>query len=357
MVSCPAWADKGTGSHQEASSSTGRESAKDDRSATGENKPAKRALLLGHQALAAFEKGDFQVALDQFAEANEWAHSPVFVLYQARAAASLGRHELALRLYDRCLAEAITEASPSAWKMAYTQAHEERPQLRARLFEMDLQLLGELSLPVQIVLQGVEPASSSFKRRVDAAEEGRVSLVVPAGEYRLVVVDAEQRRQEQDVRAQGGGTLRLALAFAGGSTGLKGSEQVVNEGASQRGIGDLKRQGPGVLRRGAYGALASGAALLGGSLTYGVIAWQLGRKVRANCPNQRCPYEEKARTEKALLHARIATALFVGGLVGVSSGAALWVWDVRKRGPQKAHKKGPLSLELKATEATLSFRF
>ena len=95
-----------------------------------------KALALGHDGLAAYNKGDWAEARAKFAEADRLAHSPVFVLYLARSARNAGDLSAAKEAYDRVVIEVVAPGAPAPWAAAVTSAKQERAELEKKLAEL-----------------------------------------------------------------------------------------------------------------------------------------------------------------------------------------------------------------------------
>jgi hypothetical protein len=91
------------------------------------------AVRRGQEGIEAFAAGDLEAASRAFADAEALAHSPVFLLYQARVRVQAGALEEALDLYARVLTETLSEGAPDAWRVAAAQAKTEADDVRARL--------------------------------------------------------------------------------------------------------------------------------------------------------------------------------------------------------------------------------
>ncbi|HEX6276756.1 MAG TPA: hypothetical protein VFZ53_27120 [Polyangiaceae bacterium] len=91
------------------------------------------AVTRGEQGLEAFRNGDWAAAYDLFQQAETLAHSPVFLLYMARARERQGASAEALDLYDRV---ARSDAGNlDSWRSAVEQARREGAELRAKRAE------------------------------------------------------------------------------------------------------------------------------------------------------------------------------------------------------------------------------
>ncbi len=91
------------------------------------------AIANGERGLEAFRVGDWAAAYTAFQDAETLAHSPVFLLYMARARERQGAWAEALDLYSRITREPPSEGAPESWRGAAEQAEQEAAALRARL--------------------------------------------------------------------------------------------------------------------------------------------------------------------------------------------------------------------------------
>lgn len=96
---------------------------------------AGRALALGREAMALYDRGQWEEAQGKFEEAERLAHSPVFVLYLARCARNAGDLAAAKSAYERLLKESLPAGAPSPWISAIESAKVELPELDERLQE------------------------------------------------------------------------------------------------------------------------------------------------------------------------------------------------------------------------------
>lgn len=91
------------------------------------------AVARGERGLEAFRNGDFVAAYELFQQAETLAHSPVFLLFMARARERQGAWAEALDLYARIAREPSGRGASEAWVSAIEQAKREAEELRARL--------------------------------------------------------------------------------------------------------------------------------------------------------------------------------------------------------------------------------
>ena len=143
-------------------------------------------------------------AADLFSRAESLVHSPVHLLYLARAQEKLGRLVKARENYNRIMRERLSADSPEAFRQAQASAQQEAGAIEGRLGAVTLKLEGEKGT-VTVTMDGekvppaliglplpVDPGSHTFQAAganlksdpvaVTVAEGGRnsVSLIVKA---------------------------------------------------------------------------------------------------------------------------------------------------------------------------------
>lgn len=94
-----------------------------------------RAVTLGHEGLAAYNKGNWAEARAKFGEAEALSHSPVFLLYIARSARNAGDLKAALSDYQKVIAEVVGSSTPAPWSNAIASAKQELPEVEKKLAE------------------------------------------------------------------------------------------------------------------------------------------------------------------------------------------------------------------------------
>lgn len=94
-----------------------------------------RALALGHEGMALYNKGSWTEARGKFEQAEALTHSPVFVLYLARSARNAGDLFAAKAAYGKLVTEVVPAGSPAPWSAAVESAKQELPELEKRIAE------------------------------------------------------------------------------------------------------------------------------------------------------------------------------------------------------------------------------
>jgi hypothetical protein len=107
-------------------------------------------------------------AADLFTRAESLVHSPVHLLYLARAQEKLGRLVKARENYNRVIRERVGADSPEAFRQAQASAQQEVGSVEARLASVTLKVEGEKG-PVAVTMDGekVPPALVGLPLPVD----------------------------------------------------------------------------------------------------------------------------------------------------------------------------------------------
>src|SRR5690606_121291 len=115
---------------------------------------SQQALSLGHRGLEHFNEGRFLLAERDFRAAEELAHSPVFLLYQARSQKALGQLLSARELLQKCVSEQIAPSTPQTWRDAIEEASGELRLLNAEIPSVALTVAGGAISPVAVPAGG-----------------------------------------------------------------------------------------------------------------------------------------------------------------------------------------------------------
>lgn len=285
---------------------------------------AREALGLGHAGLAAYQDQDYGRAIELFSRAESLMHSPVFLLYLARSHRALGEFVAAVELFEQCETEPLNEDSPSAWRQAVHDATAERLDTRTVMPSVRLHLSGALIFPISVELRlGKQPGGAlleSLELVEVPDEQAGVDLVLYGDErpHSIVVENANGWRHREIWYPRQRVETRISVHL------VRPVTFDPNPPAARAPYSPPRTYIP-ALRKGAYAALGSGGTLLVTSLVSGIVAARLGQKVKDNCPDNPCPFEEFGRAQRALSWSRVSTATFVSGLIGIGAGVSLFV--------------------------------
>lgn len=155
------------------------------------------------QGAEAFERGDFQAALDYLSRANTLHPAPSISVLQARALVQLGRFIEALDRYEETLRMPLPEDAPEAYRVAVRDSTGESEQLRQRVPHLSVQVRqgGKTPNNVSVTIDGKAlpavlldvdfptdpgdhsivvraPKHDAVTRRVHLAEKERVVLEI-----------------------------------------------------------------------------------------------------------------------------------------------------------------------------------
>jgi hypothetical protein len=162
---------------------------------------SQRALDLAYEADDLFAKGKWDAAYARFAEADSLAHSPVFVLFMARAKRNACKLLEAATLYERVAEEKLAATAPKPFRAAITDATSELAELRTRT-------------PRVRVVVVVPPAGDVEVRMDGAAVEVDKSVSVDPGKHVFSAKVADKTASETVEIAAGGEERVVELSFA-----------------------------------------------------------------------------------------------------------------------------------------------
>lgn len=288
------------------------------------------ALRAGHRGLTLYEQGRYSEAAGAFEQAEHFAHSPVFVLYWARAKQQLGQLLEAQELYLRLAAEVVAKDAPASWQRAVSEGKSELAQLRANLPRARLLLLGEPQFPVTLWVN---------RRELRMTRRQRVIETDPGSQH-VLAVDQLGRQVEMKwtASAQPNSQVSLALHFSAPKT----PEPPAEPRGAQRAAARQSHRAAIVA-----GSLGGSFLVAGGSV--GVVALSLAGKVRSRCVDDVCRPSDFDQAQRAIRLSNLATAGVAVGLVGVATGLTLWGGSARvPRASQRSVRLG-----LSATQASL----
>jgi len=280
--------------------------------ADAETRTAAREMAT--QGAEAFEKRDYQTALDRFQRASSLFRAPSISVMEARTLVKLGRLLAALDKYQETRHIALPPDAPEALSRAVSDAAREGEELRAKVPLLRISILGEpptgkvkVTLdgkPVPSALLDVERPLDPGRHEVEATLAGRSPIRrridLAEGEHRFLGIELDSAPDE-----------RLLLS-AGAQP---------NAGAAP--AKDVKPSNP--LSTWGWAATGLGVVGLGTSAVTGVIA--LGKKsdldsaCHPGCPQSSADTLDSFRLNRTLSYTGLAigvAALGVGGYILLS---------------------------------------
>jgi hypothetical protein len=286
-----------------------------ERTESGEAEPepgSQQALRFGHQGLEEYERGDYETALSSFQLAESSAHSPVFVLYQARCRLELGQLVRARDLLRQVAEEALSADAPQTWQRAKQEGRRELERVEASIASVVL-VMGD---------NGRRPFDISYSGQTLRISEHRAELDLAPGSHEFRVVDADGKTVRQQVRLEAGERKRrVVFEFPRSEPRAKASAEKPRAKPPPASSPE-RDEAPG--NWGALTALGLGIAATSFGIAAGTVALVKAQDIKSRCPDDRCPASERENVEAARDWANLSSIGFVVGLVGLGSGLLLW---------------------------------
>lgn len=272
------------------------------------------AVKLGREALQAYERGAWQSAYDQLERAESVAHSPVFLLYMARAKERLDAQLDALRIYDRVLGETTSATTPEAWRAATEAARAERTALFQRVPSLVVVLGPDSPTDTAVTLDGVALTRLGEELLVEPGVHVVVAKRADGFEVqqRLTVLEGQKRARVE---------LRVPMPpLVAGTSSRRGAPKSSNDENAARGrAGVTKRPSTAVYVTGGAGL----ASLLFG-IVAGTLAWNELRQLKDDCPRDRCQSGDANRLDSVRRLGTLADIGFSVGAAGLGTSALLF---------------------------------
>lgn len=279
---------------------------------------SQRALDLAYEADDLFAKGKWDDAYARFAAADALAHSPVFVLFMARAKRNAGKLLEASALYQRVADEKLPATAPKPFRAAIADAATELAELRGRIPHVRVVLLAAPegsadvrmdAAPIEVDKRiAVDPGKHVFTAKVGDKTASETLEVTPGGDERRVEISFTPPDKRSDPKAlpPKRGSLAPGIAFV--SLGTFGFEL---------------------------------GAVMGG------LATSTSSDVKEGCVENHCLASDADALDRARLFANISTGALVAGGAFMITGVVLLV--VRPGGESApAVGIGPQGLRLQA---------
>lgn len=281
--------------------------------ADAETRTAAREMAT--QGAEAFEKRDYETALDRFQRASALFRAPSISVMEARTLAKLGRFVAALDKYEETRHLPLPPEAPEALQRAVNDATHEGEELRARTPLLRISILGKRprtgefkvtidSKPVPPALLDVERPLDPGRHEIEAAGDGLIPIQrridLSEGEHRLVEIQF----------AGAGPDERLLLAARAPAAPPKAPEE---KPASNQ------------LATWGWAATGLGVVGIGTSVVTGLVA--LGKKsaldsaCHPGCPPSSSDTLDSFRTNRTVSYASLvigAAGLGVGGYILLS---------------------------------------
>jgi hypothetical protein len=194
------------------------------------------ARELALQGADAFERQDFETALDRFQRASTLVRAPSITVMLARSLVRLGRFLEALDRYEETLRLPLSADAPEAFRLAVDDARTEAIALRARIPRLEVRTSPDQA-HVNVTLDGrpvpeallnverpVDPGSHVLAASAPGLTPFQQEFSVNEGEHRVIELPAEAkpapkaaepRVMEQPATGSSNRTLGIVLTGAG----------------------------------------------------------------------------------------------------------------------------------------------
>jgi hypothetical protein len=265
------------------------------------------AVEQGHVALEAFHLRQWERAYREFQRAEALAHSPVFVLYMARAKRQLGQFLAADTLYEKAEAEPLSAATVDSWRLAQNDASLERAELAAQIPSVRIIVRPESTVPTTITIDGVTIDTAGKETPLDPGEHAigvQREGFLPA--IRSVVLSAGEKNSK----------VQLDLVP------LVPKQVDLPEEQAARTPSQVPHQPSTPVV--AYVTGAIGLASLAVTAVVGAWAFTEASSLKENCDGNRCARQDAAKAASIRRLATISDATLVVGIEGLGLSATLF---------------------------------
>lgn len=276
-----------------------------------------RAVEEGRAALEAYERSEWEVALRGLQRAEELAHSPVFVLYIARAQQQLGAWLEARRQYESITNQPLTPTTPPAWRRAIDAARAEHAELMARLPSVIVQLAA--SEPSTVVALDGAPLDSLGQE-----------IFVDPGVHRLVARRLDGAYITREFTALAGQKRRpieLSLALRAPPESEPPGPRLPAPPHATRPLPARTAERRSTRDTAAYVTGATGVASLLLGVAAGTLAWSELQRLKDDCQGTRCDPRDASRLDSVR---RLGTIADISCAIGAASlgATAILLWVV-----------------------------
>lgn len=274
---------------------------------------AARAIEIGRQGIAAYDRGEWQTALLLFEEADELYHSPVFVLYAARCQRSLGKLLDAKRLYLTLANDTIPDDAAASWKQAQVDGAADLEALEREIPRVTVTVVG-----------ASEQATATLDGRTIPLGEPEQA---DPGEHEVTVRDG-LRAETKQVELRRGDLARVVELDLTPKPKLEPQEKPPPPPPPPPPETDDTVRIFGIALTGV------GVAAVGAGAVFGVLALNESSSAEDELPascgaDLQCPKYREPDIEESFSSSRslstVADVLLIGGAVVATAGIVLWV--------------------------------
>jgi hypothetical protein len=304
--------------------------------ATEQEKAGARAAAT--QGQAAFDQKRWADALDLFTRAESLVHSPVHLLYKARALVQLGRLVEARETYVEVTREPAPATPSPALTKSQDAAHDELAALQPRLANVLIKVVGPGAADAVVTIDGtklpsalvgisspVDPGTHKFQATGQGVQSDVAALILKEGGSETVSLEL---KPAPGVVAPGALVAPPVGALAtpnGTTTAAPGPD--LSPAPAHHGSG---------LRIGSYVAFGVGAAGLAVGTVFALTAKSKYDDANALCKSFPCDLtraqnDQRTKFSKDGDSAKTLSLVgFIAGGVGIAAGATLFVLSNKK---------------------------
>ncbi|MBW2529527.1 MAG: hypothetical protein JRI23_35445 [Deltaproteobacteria bacterium] len=279
---------------------------------SGEQLKAARAMA--NAGLELFKEGDFEQSIERFRAAEAVFHSPMHLLYMARAKRELGAYLDSRNLFQQIVDEELPSDASAAYRKGHAKAKKEAeqavPELDEKIPAIEVQVEGPPPDAIKVLVDGqdvtasatmgpvrVNPGQHTVRATADGFESAEATVNLEAAK-KITPLDFTLQAVAKPSEAPGLGT------------GTPGSDQAGEEE-------------PGSILPAIIAFSVGGAGLAVGAITGG-LAMGKASELDEACPDRNaCPTENEETMDSGKTLGTISTVGFIAGGVGVAAGVVL----------------------------------
>ncbi len=283
---------------------------------TAEERAGARAAA--DQGFDAFQRGEWENALDLFGRAESLVHSPMHLLYLARSNVRLNRWIEAQDAYLRVVRQPLPPGAPAALAQAQQEATRELEALEPKMPFVSIEVEGANgSEPVEVTQDG---------RALPPALIGVAHPLNP-GAHTWQARSAARQSALETRNVEPGAKLTLKLSLPEAEIELVPQKPAPIAPAPVQPAATAATSGPSAWVYAGFGVAAAGIGVGTGFLLH---KGQIEDQIRSTCtPEDGCRatadnLERKSNADRAGLISAIA---FTAGGVGLAGAVALWLLE------------------------------
>ncbi len=256
------------------------------------------ARVAATEGVKAINEKRWADAADLFTRAESLVHSPVHLLYLARAQEKLGKLVKARENYNRIMREPLKPDAPEAFRQAQSSAQQEEPALEPRIGAVTVQLTGEKGT-VTVTNDGekVPPALIGLPLPVDPGAHTFVAQGQDLKSDPVAVTVAEGGKASITLTVKSAPGTLAPDAPPPGATPAAGAPQAAPAAATNAppGTEPAASNGPNGMKIGGFVALGVGVVGVGLGTVFALQSHSKKSDADDLCngPNGACPQSKK----------------------------------------------------------------